>query len=255
MCSPLVIFQYQVSFSTMEVLFDDETPIDQNIHVGRDPVIEYVIEEGKFHLQAGMGELIKLQSEDSDMYIKSISHIIITPNDTTIYNHMPEIPDLVKHWWVIGSILKCNNQKVNKSSVVWVYYIQLTSSLWSNTIFNNTDTYAVNKMGDLKWITHDLITRRIVDVIMKAVKTHPRNYYACNSIRNFHELLGEPFLDEIQERLIELDDLSFWLAWVRCTSPPEKGLRWIKEEIIKGGLLSCMSSGKQVLSIYEKSSR
>lgn len=238
----------------MDILFDDETPLDQNIHLTMDTGMKHIIDRGEFHLQAGIVYLIK--KKNTDPYFNSISNMILTPNDTTIYNQLPKINEFNKHWWVIGSILQCNNQKVNKSSVLWFYFVQLTRTLWNTASIDQleSDSTEFTKMGDLNTssgIDKRFIIKRIVDVITKAVKTHPRNYYACNSICQFGNLMNGPFLNEIKGKLIELDDLSFWLAWVRSIPSSTEGLTWIRSEMDKGGMISCMSSGKQVLAIYE----
>lgn len=240
----------------MEHLFDPQTSLKQNIFVQKTGDSQWAVEGAEAHLLISMQSLILAKEWPSD-YIRSIQGITLTPNDTTLYNHI-QIPDELAHWWVIGSILQCNNPKVNKSSVLWHHYLDKTRSIYSKlSELASGDCSEMLVMADLDKLTRPFMVARVSEVLSKAVRAHPRNYYACNAIVVFADVFGANrslFLDQIKSIMVQVDDLSLWLAFTRASDSLENALQWISTEVSKAGVVSCMMSPGLVLEYHNRQS-
>lgn len=249
----------------MDILLQDTSPLRQHVSVVMRGDSQHAIDCDTLHIQLGVAHLA--QHPSSDPYVQTLCMLVLTPNDTTLYNHM-HVPNLERHWWVLGSLLTCNNQKVNKSSVLWTHYVRVTTQMWTLAHRNSPTANssiepasctvhltAPSTMADLHDLSMSFVVDRTADVLAGAIRAHPRNYYAANNIPPLVQLMGDPLLAGIQSALFKIDDLSLWLAWVRAHDDQTLALDWIRGQLAQEGLLSCMASGKQVLSVYESVQR
>lgn len=137
--------------------------------------------------------------------------------------------DLLKHlnyskeglyeaYFLVASYLTCNYEKTNKSSCLWHYFRKL--HVWlHNVLPDSTDNYNPVYMDE--WVVSGNIEHLFffaVRTCLRSLEQHPRNYYACNSLRFFLSKINTlAFRSKIYSELISYaiknpEDFSLWMV-------------------------------------------
>lgn len=127
--------------------------------------------------------------------------LFITANDTTVMKKIVSMgySDNYKLLITIGGYLTCSYDKTNKSSVLWTFFKKLFVSLHDNIVDNRS------------------LLQYVIQVCLKSTLEHPRNYYACNSLRFFiasinNSHVWKEVIVTILEFLRKFDDYSIWMV-------------------------------------------
>ena len=137
-----------------------------------------------------------------------------------LHNYRKDL--LFETYFLVAAYLTCTYEKTNKSSCLWEYFKRLHVWLY-DVIPAQSPGAEVIVMDD--WVSSgskDLLFTFSIKTCLRSLEQHPRNYYACNSLRFFLSKvntleLREKVYKELTEYAIQNpEDFSLWM--VICSS-------------------------------------
>lgn len=131
---------------------------------------------------------------------------------------------LYETYFLVAGYLTCNYEKTNKSSCLWEYFKRL--HVWLYDILPEKSHGAGDMVTFMdEWVScggRELLIAFSIKTCLRSLEQHPRNYYACNSLRfflskvNTLELREKIFKELIEYAMQNPGDFSLWM--VICSS-------------------------------------
>lgn len=165
-----------------------------------------------------------LKSTPSDqVLIPAIVILMITPNDTTAIKKLWLIicqcnskSQVLLIFFVLGGYLSSNYDKTNKSSCLWTLFKKLLIRIKNNGFFYRSGINLKKNLNQWKnQLSDDDLLYYSIEVCLRSVSEHPRNYYATASLRFLLSRYKEESIEQLHCELIKQIaimkyDLSLW---------------------------------------------
>lgn len=164
-----------------------------------------------------------LNHSPEESTIANLVILFITPADTTavqrVWKHIIRQKDekgLLTILFLLGGFLSCNYDKTNKSSSLWTLFKKLLLKIKKTGFKYSAETKMPKTI--LEWenkYSKDQLLNYAINVSLRSVREHPRNYYASGALRFFISRCDSDYLDalclNLLDEIIAMEfDLSLW---------------------------------------------